>query len=504
MTFRITPFIAMFSLMLFACSTTMRLSIEQLRQQYPSLAQLEKGIDDAKARGKDLLAPESYKLALDAYVSGYMAAQEGQKNLAQQNAQEGLSALDKALQTASTSEKILSEVLEARSRARKAGAETFYREKFNNLDKDLARIGFLIDNQRIKKAKDQRPELQKAYLDLELAALKQNTVSAAQTAIAEAIAKEAPKYAPKTLNNAQEELSIALSVLEVDRTNRNKADAHARQAVILAHRSAYIAQFVKMSRHSHLTGEEMMLTYQNELQKLAQAMDQELLFDKSNEDTLVEMRNYIASLAESNSSNKRQVLELEARIAQLNDEHEKKIAVLKAKQELELAELKNQYSGELSLMGKAQEHLARMHEEQRARFARIQALFNEKEANVFRQKNNVLISAHGFKFPVGSAEIRPDNFALMNKIVRAIREFKTAKIVISGHTDATGSADINKALSDNRASNVAKFFIDVGGIDPKRITARGFGQEKPVASNLTAQGRALNRRVEILIKNKER
>ena len=232
--------------------------------------------------------------------------------------------------------------------------------------------------------------------------------------------------------------------------------------------------------------------------------DQELLFDKANEESLEELRNHIIALVEDTSSSKRLALELEAQVAQLKEEHEQQISVLKNQQQQELAALKNQYSGEISMLGKTQEHLTRMHEEQRARFERIQSLFTAKEANVFRQKDNVLISVHGFKFPVGSAEIRPDNFALMNKIVLAIGEFKSSKIVVSGHTDATGSADFNKVLSDERAKNVEKFFVEVGGIDSRRIQAEGFGQEKPVASNLTAEGRALNRRVEILIENDER
>jgi OOP family OmpA-OmpF porin len=504
MTNRFPSIVALLIVVLSACSTTMPLTIDQLREQYPSLAQLEKGLDDAKARGKDLLAPESYKIALDAYVRGYSAAQDHQQDLARQTAQEGLAALKKALDAATNSEEILSEVLEARSRARKAGADTFYAAQMGKLDEELAKIGRLIDNRDIEKAKERRPELQKAYLDLELEALKQSTIAAAQTAIANAIASEAAKYAPKTLNNAQEELTTAQSVLEVDRTNRDKANAYAHRAVVLANRSAHIVKIIKDIRSRDYTGEDIVLAYQDELGKIAQAMDQDLFFDKSNEDTLKALRNQISSLVEETSSSKRQALEMEAQIAQLKSQYEQQISLLKTQQAQQLADLKTQYTGELSMMGKTQEHLARMHEEQQARFTRIQALFTNKEANVYRQNNNVLISVHGFKFPVGSAEIRPENFALMKKIIRAIGEFKTAKIVVSGHTDATGSADINKMLSENRATNVAKFFTEVGSIDAKRITAEGFGQEKPVASNLTAEGRALNRRVEILIKNNER
>ena len=484
-----------------ACSTTMRLSLEELRVQYPELAKLEQRLDEAKTKGKDLLAPESYQTALDAYISGFTAAQENQREIALQYAREGMAALDTALQTAQTSEKILSEVLSARSRARKAGAESFYAQQMQELDKELTKIGHLIDNNQIEKAKERRPELQKAYLDLELQALKQSTIESAQKAIANAIANDASKLAPKTIANAQEELTLAQSVLEVDRTNRDKANAHATRATILANRSMHIAEVVKEFRRRDYSGEDIVLAYQNELSKLGQAMDEELLFDKPNEQTLQDMRNSISSLYESNSDNKRRALELEAELSQLNEAHQQELISLRQQHAQDMAQLESQYTGKISMLGKTQEHLERMHEEQRARFERVQALFSDREANVYRQKNNVLISVHGFKFPVGSAEIRPENFALMNKIVKAIGEFKSSKIMVSCHTDSTGSADMNKILSDQRAKNVAKFFTEVGGIDGNRIQAKGFGQEKPVASNASAEGRALNRRVEILIVN---
>ena len=495
----ITPLILL--IILSACSTTMRLSMEQVREQYPQLAQLEKSLDDAKSRGKDLLAPESYQTALDDYIKGYNAAQENQKDLAVQYAKQGMTSLNVALQTAQTSEKILSEVLEARSRARKAGADTFYAEKITKLDAELSKIGHLIDNGQFEKAKERRPELQKEYLDLELAALKQTTIATAKQAIENAIANGAQKYAPKTIANAQEELTLAQSVLEVDRNSRDKANAHANRAAVLANRSMHIAEMVKEFKRRDYSGEDIVLAYQNELSKFGQAMDQELLFDKSNEDTLQAIRNHISALYESNSDNKRHALELEAELTQINEAHQQELTTLKQQHAQDMAQLESQYTGKISMLGKTQEHLERMHEEEQARFARIQALFNDNEASVFRQKNNVLISVHGFKFPVGSAEIRPENFALMNKIVKAINEFKSAKIVVSGHTDSTGSEDANKVLSENRAKNVAKFFVEVGGIDAKRIRASGFGQEKPVASNVTAEGRAQNRRVEILLVN---
>jgi outer membrane protein OmpA-like peptidoglycan-associated protein len=128
-------------------------------------------------------------------------------------------------------------------------------------------------------------------------------------------------------------------------------------------------------------------------------------------------------------------------------------------------------------------------------------MFTADEANVYLQRQNVLISAHGFQFPTGVSEIQTDNFPLMNKIIRAIKLFPDASIEISGHTDSTGSDNINKSISQARAEKVGKFLTDVGEIGSQRITAIGYGESRPLATNKTAEGRAENRRVEIKIIN---
>ena len=120
---------------------------------------------------------------------------------------------------------------------------------------------------------------------------------------------------------------------------------------------------------------------------------------------------------------------------------------------------------------------------------------------IYRQVDDVLIRAHGFMFKSGNSEIDSSNFALLNKITQAIAKFENANIVISGHTDSTGSDEKNMSLSQQRAEKVAQFLAQVGRISPNKIEHKGFGESRPVASNETDEGRASNRRVEILIKN---
>jgi outer membrane protein OmpA-like peptidoglycan-associated protein len=141
--------------------------------------------------------------------------------------------------------------------------------------------------------------------------------------------------------------------------------------------------------------------------------------------------------------------------------------------------------------------------EVKQKFAFIQALFTPNEAQVYRKMDNVLISAHGFYFPSGEDEIQASNFGLLNKILSAINQFPKANISVSGHTDSMGSAELNLALSEKRAENVANFIMNMGRISADRITYKGYGDTRPIASNKTEDGRAQNRRIELMIINEE-
>lgn len=128
-------------------------------------------------------------------------------------------------------------------------------------------------------------------------------------------------------------------------------------------------------------------------------------------------------------------------------------------------------------------------------------MFTLKEANVYRQGNNVLLETHAFNFAVGKSEITKDNYVLLEKILKATHEFNAPHLIIRGHTDASGGDAINMKLSQERAQAVVSFLQKIGKIDPKMIEAKGYGETQPVASNENAEGRARNRRIEVLIIN---
>ena len=102
-------------------------------------------------------------------------------------------------------------------------------------------------------------------------------------------------------------------------------------------------------------------------------------------------------------------------------------------------------------------------------------------------------------FATDSAVVRPDLRLDLDAVADNLNAYPQSRIEIIGHTDSTGSSSYNLGLSTRRANSVAAVLID-SGVAPGRIRVTGAGEDQPVASNLTEEGRAQNRRVEIVIR----
>ncbi|GJQ31662.1 MAG: membrane protein [Ignavibacteriaceae bacterium] len=131
----------------------------------------------------------------------------------------------------------------------------------------------------------------------------------------------------------------------------------------------------------------------------------------------------------------------------------------------------------------------------------------EKEEMVQVIKANEMLDAlskDGFialniLFETGKATIQAESKPLIDQVFELLKTNPDLKVSIEGHTDNTGTAAGNRKLSEDRAKSVVAALIALG-INKERLTAAGWGQEKPVADNRTEEGRAKNRRVEIVKK----
>jgi OOP family OmpA-OmpF porin len=107
----------------------------------------------------------------------------------------------------------------------------------------------------------------------------------------------------------------------------------------------------------------------------------------------------------------------------------------------------------------------------------------------------------GVQFKTGSHELLPTSSGALDKLVNEMKNKKTMKIEIGGHTDNVGDSKSNQQLSERRAKSVKDYLV-TKGIDMVRLESKGYGETKPIASNETDQGRQQNRRTEVTIISK--
>lgn len=108
------------------------------------------------------------------------------------------------------------------------------------------------------------------------------------------------------------------------------------------------------------------------------------------------------------------------------------------------------------------------------------------------------VSLYGFMFDTGKAELKVESQTQLTELINVLKAQSNLNIIVVGHTDNVGSIDSNLSLSQARAQNIVQALIQVG-IDKRRLIAKGIANFAPIATNKTEEGRAMNRRVEIVV-----
>jgi len=110
----------------------------------------------------------------------------------------------------------------------------------------------------------------------------------------------------------------------------------------------------------------------------------------------------------------------------------------------------------------------------------------------------IQVSVQNVNFRSGSAELDPYELSRLSPIIKTMNNHPNTRVHIEGHTDSDGSNAYNQQLSENRAKGVALHLMN-NGIASQRIQTYGYGEERPIASNSTPEGKRQNRRVTFLI-----
>jgi outer membrane protein OmpA-like peptidoglycan-associated protein len=227
--------------------------------------------------------------------------------------------------------------------------------------------------------------------------------------------------------------------------------------------------------------------------------------------------------SELEEQKKRELQEAQKRTAELETQKQKEIqasrleeATRLAQKERDLAEAKikteqmaAQQAREAADLKAREEKLAAEREKLAALQKKAAALENEKamlaeagripQATVKAGEKELTITVLAINLFTPAMEISGSGKGILDQLGGFLKKYPNHKVVVSGHTDSTGSESTNRAVSEKRASKVREYLVAYQNVNPSQVTSEGLGPSQPVANNATEAGRALNRRVEIAV-----
>ena len=463
-------------------------------------APLEQKIMDAKGQYADVYSPNFFSDGMAAYQEAVKAFrdQEDAEDV-QEAIREASNKLDKALDQTKIAQATFPDAWNARLDALESEAIKYQPEGWKDAEEAFNDAARQLERGKLDNAREDSKEAEELYRKAELDAIKNNYLVNARKLIEQADDQKADREAPQTFQRAQELLAQAEKDLNENRYDFDAARLMAQQAEYEAQHAMYLANKVRSLEKNDVTLEEMLLAGEASVTNIATAADMVAKYDQGMEPPVTRLVNHIiqyqdsaAYLANAYASAEKQIADLET----LNEE-QRKMADLLMKEKSDALE------SQIAAAAKKQEELARKlawQDEIKRKFDKAYEVFNEDQAQVFQQGTDVIIRLYGLSFPVGKAEIAPEYYPLLGSVQDAINLFDNADVIIEGHTDAQGGDKINQELSEKRATAVREYMLASTDMDQSTISATGFGESRPIANNETSDGRAKNRRIDVVIK----
>lgn len=303
-------------------------------------------------------------------------------------------------------------------------------------------------------------EFQKRYLALEIKAVQFEKLNSVRVAIRDATASDADDLAPDTLTAARLDLSEAENFIAQSPRN---PEIHQQSVVKAENSSALLSDVMDVILNAKGTPENIALRIVAQNRELGKLED---------------------NLKTTQSNLKQSEVELG----------------------LQTEELKTTRSNLIGVEGtlkKQNEALARSSTQVRFQAAMDEARrqFSEDEASVYQQGTNLIFRLKRINFAFGKSDVPVSSKPLLEKINDIITRLDAEVVAVEGHTDSIGADDVNLRLSTRRAIAVSDYLASFSS--GYRIGYSGYGETRPIASNETSAGRAINRRVDLVVTAKK-
>ncbi len=458
---------SLLALTLFGCASAQKAELASTDDLETAVSEVASLLKEADVVQADLLSYKEYMKG-----SGYLAkAQRGlsgnyQSDYIVENTAWGKAQFEQALKNTEARTPNAFRILEARKSSLDAGLKSS-----DALAKALADVDEDLRDETDDFARALEPkefsEFQKKYFALEVEAIQFRELDAIKIAIQKAIRQDAGDLAPETLRAALLDVSEAENLIaQSPRDPRVHQDSvtWARESSVL------LTDVMDVILNARGTPEDIALRIVQQNRELAKLSEN------------------VGSLEQNLKSTQSNLMEKEGVLKQQNQElqstrsnlQETESALLLQNQELEKSSTQVRF--------------------QKAMDQAVQE-FSDDEAAVYQQGSKLIFRLKKMNFASGSATIPTASKSMLMKVNDIIRFVGAEIVAVEGHTDSVGADELNKKLSTQRAISVADFLASLAG--GYKIGYIGYGESKPIASNETNEGRAINRRVDLVVTAKK-
>ncbi|MBR9910721.1 MAG: OmpA family protein [Gammaproteobacteria bacterium] len=425
----------------------------------------------------DILAPDNFARASKLYAAAEEKL-ERKKSIDKINDDlaESIEYFKAAVKASRLAEVTFADVLRVRNAAIKSETSQFAPDLWQSAEKRFADAAGKLEDGNVNSARSRAETAQEEYLAAELVAIKNRYLGEVRQLLEQADRDKVDKYAPQTLAAAAATLQRAVDILDADRYNSDDARVLAQQARYEVRHAMQLADTLQPLARKKVSLEEFALQAEAPLQQIARALDMEVQFDSGIEAPTQRLVNRAKQLREES-------LELGVRRE-------------------EVADLQGEVKTLQQRLG-IQSDRINAQDEMRRKLLQVDSAFSLDEAVVYQQGSNILIRMVGLNFDTGRAAILPEYFSLLRKVIDSLRLFPGASLIVEGHTDSLGSELNNINLSQKRADAVVEYLkANMPELSGSSIMSMGYGENRPVSNNETAEGRKTNRRIDLLIKPK--
>lgn len=450
-----------------------------------SLAEVEDAVHAFLKSEDAQYAPKTAQKAQAMLGAAYLAQEQGDETRLQEALNQASSLLHEARQTSAEFRRQNPALIRARNAAQEASkigiTPSFSKGEalFRNAVEQFER-GSLNES---KRAASMALAAYTSFLKEKAPELVERTASL----LAKAAAANGKQYAPETYQASKKALEELRAFANGDILT---PPAHPLLAQRLASKALAITKQVKQWRRHPGSHEQLVEQMRKERLKLAVALG--LSYDPEDPIADVDLNTLVQAAKQLNEERKKHL----ASIQQIREECQQRLQV---QLEQERQKLESAYAEKVSHLREAfSTKLERETFEQR-RLEKLKKLFSPNEAKIYANVDgSILIRLTGLQFQPGKSQVDPKDYDLLKRVKKALEIYNERRVRIEGHTDNRGDFKKNQLLSLKRAEAVRDVLI-TSGIDAKRLTALGYGEARPIASNEFEKGRAMNRRIDIVI-----